>query len=399
MTQLTRHLYEMSLEIQAFLSGRYPAFVTARSDGLEHDEIPIFVFHSIEPGLFQSQLEYLASNRYRTIKADELSDHLNGKSRAPERSVLLTIDDGRSSVWTYAYPLLKKYGFTATVFIIPGYTRTTADCLPTLEDYWSGRVGREQVNDREKTANPLLTWEEILVMHDSGVIDFQSHSLYHHKIFTSPRIVDFFGPECDQSLYDVPLPYRCESAFDCGRRKEFFGMPIYANQPLLSGEARYLDDDELRSRCMRYAQEAEERKETAQETKAALFQLAKEYQRTHGVRGRKIASPERNAEVLDNLILSKRLIEERLDKEVRHFCYPYGVGSSLAVEMAKTAGYETNFWSTLKNRRTNQPGDNPFYCSRLKNDFIFRLPGDGRKSLRDIFALKLRRRVRGELVY
>lgn len=150
---------------------------------------------------------------------------------------------------------------------------------------------------------------------------------------------------------------------------------------------------------MHYVQGGDGRKATAQETKAALFRLTQEYRSTYGLRGRKVTPRERDTEVLENFILSKKLIEERLSKEVRHFCYPYGVGSPLAVSLAQTAGYATNFWATLKNRRTNRPGDDPFYCPRLKNDFIFRLPGDGRKSLWDMFALKLRRRMRGELVY
>jgi len=397
--KVARHLREMSLELQAFAQRRYPSFVTARSGDLERDDVPVFVYHSFEPSLFEAQLAYLAANHYRTVTVDEFHSHLSAAMRLPEKSVLLTIDDGRSSVWTYAYPLLKKYKFTATVFLIPGYTKEETDYRPNLDDYWSKKASREQVSDRDKSAHPLLTWTEIVAMHNSGVIDFQSHSLYHHKIFTGPRIVDFFGPDSDQPLYDLPLPYQCEGTFQWGRREEFFGMPIYANQPLLSGQVRYLDDDELRYECMNFAQRSDWIKTTAQQTKAALFRLTQKYRSTHGLRGRRATPRERDAEVLDNFKQSKRLIDERLNKEVRHFCYPYGVGSPVAVSMAKEAGYATNFWTTLKNRRTNLPGDDPFYCTRVKNDFIFRLPGEGRKSLRDIFTLKLQRRVRGEAVY
>jgi peptidoglycan/xylan/chitin deacetylase (PgdA/CDA1 family) len=43
------------------------------------------------------------------------------------KSVLLTIDDARSSVWRFAYPLLKKYQMNAVVFIIPGWTKDSSD--------------------------------------------------------------------------------------------------------------------------------------------------------------------------------------------------------------------------------------------------------------------------------
>ena len=176
-------------------------------------------------------------------------------------------------------------------------------------------------------------------------------------------------------------------------------MPIYANQSLLSGQVRYLDDDELRYECMKYAQESDRQKTTAQETKAALFRLTQKYRGTHGLRGWRATPRERDTEVLDNFKQSKRLIDERLNKKVRHFCYPYGVGSPVAVSMAKAAGYATNFWTTLKNRRTNRPGDDPFYCTRVKNDFIFRLPGEDRKSLFEVMKFKTQRRLVGGLVY
>lgn len=398
---LWKNLAEVRLEVGAFRNKMYPTFVTARSPQPLKGEIPVFVFHSIKPQIFEEQLQFLSLNGYRTVSTDEFYDFLTGRNSITEKSILLTIDDGRSSVWTFAYPLLKKYGFKATVFLIPGYTKEAVTYYPNLEDYWSQNVSLEEVVDRDKSGDPLLNWDEISKMHESGLIDFQSHSLYHHKIFTKPEIVDFFNPSCDQALYDLVLPYSCEEGFCYSKREKLFGLPIYAHNSLMSGESRYFDDETLRSDCLNFVSENGGRDFFRHRVwRKTLLKLLEEHKKKYGLNERTATPEERDQEILDNLIKSRRLIEERLNKKiVRHFCFPYGMGSTLCVELSKAAGYVTNFWSYIGGRRTNIPGDDPFYCIRLKNDFILRLPGEGRISLFEIMKFKLKRRLSGELVY
>jgi hypothetical protein len=60
------------------------------------------------------------------------------------------------------------------------------------------------------------------------------------------------------------------------------------------------------------------------------------------------------------------------------------------MELSKKAGYLTNFWGIDKERRTrNRVGDDPYKISRfLSDEYIFRLPGEGRKTLRKIMEEK-----------
>lgn len=398
---LWKNLAEVRLEVGAFRNKMYPTFVTARSPQLLKGEIPVFLFHSIKPQIFEEQLQFLSLNGYRTVSTDEFYDFLTGRNSITEKSILLTIDDGRSSVWTFAYPLLKKYGFKATVFLIPGFTKEAVTYYPNLEDYWSGKVSLEEVLDRDKSGDPLLNWDEISKMHESGLIDFQSHSLYHHKIFTKPEIVDFFNPSHTQALYDLVLPFSFESSFCFSRREALYGMPIYANNSLMSGEFRYFDDDSLRLDCMKHVSENGGRIFFHRgRWRRNLIKHVEEFKKRYGLKDGLATPEQRDQEILDNLIKSKRLIEEHLNQKiVRHFCYPYGIGSTLCTDLSKSAGYVANFWSYIVGRRSNTPGDDPFHCVRLKNDFIFRLPGEGRKSLVEIIKFKFRRRLSGELVY
>ncbi|HGM5492223.1 TPA: polysaccharide deacetylase family protein [Serratia fonticola] len=67
---------------------------------------------------FSNQMTYLKQTGYDTISMYQLEAYLNNQINLPGKVVLLTFDDGLKSVYRYAYPVLKDYGFRATAFII-----------------------------------------------------------------------------------------------------------------------------------------------------------------------------------------------------------------------------------------------------------------------------------------
>lgn len=67
---------------------------------------------------FERQMKYLKDHNYKTLTMDEFYCWKQGKCSMPRKSVLITIDDGNLSNYMYAFPILKKYGFNATVFFI-----------------------------------------------------------------------------------------------------------------------------------------------------------------------------------------------------------------------------------------------------------------------------------------
>lgn len=74
-------------------------------------------FYNVEPIPFERQLKYLRDNGYTSISLDYLSLVLDKKRDLPVNPVIITFDDGWGSQYKYAFPLLKKYNFTATFFI------------------------------------------------------------------------------------------------------------------------------------------------------------------------------------------------------------------------------------------------------------------------------------------
>jgi peptidoglycan/xylan/chitin deacetylase (PgdA/CDA1 family) len=95
-------------------------------------EVPILVYHHVVPGrsasvlfvppeTFEQQLKYLQDNGYRAIRFDDLADSLEYGIPLPDRPVIISFDDGWENQFTYAFPLLQKYGFSATFFVVTGY--------------------------------------------------------------------------------------------------------------------------------------------------------------------------------------------------------------------------------------------------------------------------------------
>jgi len=74
---------------------------------------------------FEEQLKYLKDNGYKTLTMDEFVRWMYGEIEIPEKSVLLTIDDGAMGTGAHngnkLIPLLEKYETHATLFLITGW--------------------------------------------------------------------------------------------------------------------------------------------------------------------------------------------------------------------------------------------------------------------------------------
>lgn len=95
-------------------------------------DIPILVYHHVvpdhAPGMlyvtpdgFEQQLRFLSDNGYQSVSFADLADSLEYGLPLPERPVILSFDDGWENQFKYGFPLLQKYGFGATFYIVSGY--------------------------------------------------------------------------------------------------------------------------------------------------------------------------------------------------------------------------------------------------------------------------------------
>ena len=72
---------------------------------------------AVSRSAFISQLELLKRRGYQVITIDQLMNFLDFKDQIPQKAVVISIDDGWKSFYEVGYPVLKKYGFPATVFV------------------------------------------------------------------------------------------------------------------------------------------------------------------------------------------------------------------------------------------------------------------------------------------
>lgn len=110
--------------------------------------VPVLMYHLIGdppvgepyPALYVSVADFTAQMRglhdagWRTITAGELGAAMAADRPVPARSIVVTFDDGNADGYTTAFPILQRYGFRATFFMIAagGGSRMTADELATM---------------------------------------------------------------------------------------------------------------------------------------------------------------------------------------------------------------------------------------------------------------------------
>jgi peptidoglycan/xylan/chitin deacetylase (PgdA/CDA1 family) len=164
---------------------------------VEKFDVPILMYHyirvapendqlganlSVSPENFAAHMKWLYDDNYRTIKLADLADpNRQTISRIyfeKKKPIVLTFDDGYEDAYTAAFPVLKKYSFSGTFFIIKDY------------------VGREnRLNDAQ-----------IAEMEKAGM-EFGSHTLTHPdltKISLDEAHSQIFDSKGEWSVFCYP---------------------------------------------------------------------------------------------------------------------------------------------------------------------------------------------------
>ena len=141
--------------------------------------IPIVALHGIEPfaaGRWETSIQnfdYLCSTLkslgYQTISLMDLYNYFSFGKALPEKPVILTSDDGYQSIYTNAFPVLKKYGYKMSVFLIDAYIGNS-EAERRSNDFDNGV--------KAVVSRPMLIWPEVMAMANYG-IEFGSHSMTH----------------------------------------------------------------------------------------------------------------------------------------------------------------------------------------------------------------------------
>ncbi|NCX95588.1 MAG: hypothetical protein EBX41_04105, partial [Chitinophagia bacterium] len=159
--------------------------------------IPVLMYHkvmlstedylTVNPHTLARQWQWLQEEGYKAIALDEYLQLIQKPLPAlPYKPLLITFDDGYYNNYEYAYPLLQKMGWCATIFVI---TRTLTTDRTTEAD-----TDKLTVADYHKM--------------DSATIQLALHG-YHHEHFSqlTPLQVSDITDKCLQAFEQVQLPY------------------------------------------------------------------------------------------------------------------------------------------------------------------------------------------------
>jgi peptidoglycan/xylan/chitin deacetylase (PgdA/CDA1 family) len=152
----------------------------------KNKKVPILMYHSISdhatpkfkqftvsPALFADHMAYLHQHAYTPITITQFVDALSQNnaisSALPERPVVLTFDDGFADFYTEALPVLKRYGFAATLYVATAFINDTSR--------WLRGAG--------ESTRPMLTWDRLSEISASG-IECGAHSHHHPQLDTLP---------------------------------------------------------------------------------------------------------------------------------------------------------------------------------------------------------------------
>lgn len=122
---------------------------------------PGLAAYRVTPAAFHDQLRYLSDAGYYSISLEEWRAARELRKPIPGKPVIITFDDGYVDFKDVAWPLLKRYGFSATVSLVSNAIGRT--------NHWNEYYG---------DVLPLLDWPDILLLQKEG-IEFGSHSANH----------------------------------------------------------------------------------------------------------------------------------------------------------------------------------------------------------------------------
>ena len=305
--------------------------------------LPVIVYHhvndlgeDITEKEFEEQMSFISDSGYQSVF---IKDWIAGNIFPDGKKVALTFDDGFLDNWVYAFPILKKYGIKATIFVSTVRPLEDLEKRINLEDVWSGKSSHNDlpqiIPDWEanyncvlkETGSPdFLTWTEMRVMEKSGIIDIQSHSHFHRDFYISDQIVDF-----NQNIY-----HRGGWATDGDIR---LGIPLYPRKSAMMAR-RYFDDKGLRDYLSNYVTNSSilnsmNKKKIFTE----LMNVVKMYKNKNPINDYFETKNEQFSRIKTELIQSKKLIEENLAKKCTIICWPWGEYSALSLDIAKSIGF------------------------------------------------------------
>ncbi len=323
--------------------------------------VPVLLYHhinydndvlSISPELFEEQLKFLKAEKYVSIGTQELGEFMTTGKKEFDKAVVITIDDGYLDTWVYAYPLLKKYGFKAIVFIVSWNVEEDEFLGFNLDDYYKGKIKKEMIpdcsanfiieNGVRKKLERRLCWREIREMEHSGIIDIEPHSKFHRKVYSSDTPTGFNYPK------------ESSSAWSMVKGDERFGTPDFEKKPEFIAK-EFVAYQDLRDRLAQYVVENGYltffKKENWEDELQKILNDYKVEKNTDKI-GEWESEEQQKVRIKQDLEISMGEVGWEVKKVCESFSWPWGAYNDISLRIAKEVGFKYLF--------TTKPGSNAY---------------------------------------
>jgi peptidoglycan/xylan/chitin deacetylase (PgdA/CDA1 family) len=164
-------------------------------------QTPEQIAYDVAPEAFEAQMTYLHDHNFHVASFAECVEALESGKALPDRTVVITFDDGRENQYVHAFPILKHFGYTATFFVYPN------------------PVGRRA---------EFMTWDQIREMQVAGMT-IGSHS-YTHPYLTKIKDPRDMKREIEAS--------RAKLEKELGIHVEYFAYPFGARNADIEAAVR-----------------------------------------------------------------------------------------------------------------------------------------------------------------
>jgi len=312
-------------------------------------KIPVIYYHSVghkntawkknfltmELPFFENQLQYFSKN-YTTLSLKDYWAICNHSIAMPENPLIITFDDGYLDNWTWGFPLLKKYGLKATIFVNPEFVDQKPDIRPNLEDVWEGNASQNDIRQWG-----FLSWAEMLKMESSGFIDIQSHTMTHTKYPVSDILTGFHHPGAD-SLYEIGNHFREKKPYYI-EDNEFelllpYGYPLFESTSAVVAKKVSINDEFIQA-CISSLKTYNFNDYNFEKALKIVLPIYNKFKKKN-----RIISEQENEEVYlerikFEIIKSKEILEKKLNKKIEFLCWPHGDNNELCQNIALDAGY------------------------------------------------------------
>ncbi|MGC8821593.1 MAG: polysaccharide deacetylase family protein [Desulfurella sp.] len=312
----------------------------------------VLCYHSInygqriDPDTFEQNLFTLKKYGYVSVRLSDIYEFVKGNLKLPKKAVAITFDDGYADNLVYAYPILKKYEFFATIFVIVNKLAKNIKRMD-IEELKKLNMANSVNEFLEKSR--YLSFEELRFLQDSKLIDIQSHSLNHKACFCSNKVFKFNDSRLGEWFFEYTHDKR-------------LGIPVYEKKWDCACEC-IIDDLKLRDYMHDFVAKHNGilffKKKNAQKI---LYRQYKKYLKKNTLNMQIEPRYERIKRLEIEVFESKRILEEQLNKSVDFFCYPFGSYDEVSKEYVKRA-YKAAF--TLKIGQ-NMPDDDLFELKRIE---------------------------------